>query len=143
MILAAEREPQPPAGNGPPRRSAVRLALLAMYATGATACFLGVLDGHEWVTARPPHGEARGESVIYGIDRGATASAAPSCVHLGTVRAWSSGEKTFPLRELRAAAAEGGGDGLTNVRPDPDNRDPSTSAHLADVVRCGGRPAEP
>jgi hypothetical protein len=114
-------------------RQGVLGAVALVFAGG---CFLSVGDGHEWVTPRPPAASTSRPVVLYGIDEGAPERAAPACKRLGTVRAWSRGEKTFPYAELRAAAADVGGDGVTELRPDPANQERSRSVHLGVVVRC-------
>jgi hypothetical protein len=105
-----------------------------LLATAATACGLG--GGHEWVTPRPSSASATRPVILYGVDPGAASEARDSCERLGTVRAWSQGEKTFPYGDMREAAAEAGGDGVTRIRPDPANADRRRSVHLGEVVRC-------
>jgi hypothetical protein len=73
--------------------------------------------------------------VLYGIDSGHP-QPPPGCPVLGTVRAWSFGEKTFPYDQLRAAAAELGGDSVVEIHPDPAATDRTRPTHLGTVQRC-------
>lgn len=55
--------------------------------------------------------------VLYGVE--GAGDPPPTCHRLGRVRAWSSGEKTFPYDGLRGAAAELGGDSVLELAEEP------------------------
>jgi len=71
---------------------------------------------------------------LYGVDTKALPP--PGCRTLGTIRAWSFGEKTFPYDQLRAAASELGGDSVVDIHADPSAADPKRPTHLGTVARC-------
>ena len=71
------------------------LSLLAM-----SACATG---GYQIVQgAKAPTPSVGAGVVLYGVE--GEGNPPPGCRMLGTVRAWSFGEKTFPYDQLRAAA---------------------------------------
>jgi hypothetical protein len=72
--------------------------------------------------------------VLYGVE--GEGNPPPGCRVLGTVRAWSEGEKTFPYDQLRAAAAELGGDSVMNIQPDPSATNPKKPTQVGTVARC-------
>ncbi len=105
---------------------AAALLLLAGCATGDYQ----VLSG----TRAAKFSESSGV-VLYGVDSGA-GQPPPGCPVLGTVRAWSFGEKTFPYDQLRGAAAELGGDSVVDIKPDPSATNPKRPTVLGTVQRC-------
>lgn len=100
---------------------------------GLTSCATG---GYQVVSGtRPAQFSESSGVILYGVDSGAP-PAPPGCRVLGTVRAWSFGEKTFPYDQLRAAAAELGGDSVVDIHPDPAATDRTRPTHLGTVQRC-------
>lgn len=71
--------------------------------------------------------------VLYGVE--GAGDPPPSCTKLGTVRAWSHGEKTFPYDPLRSAAAELGGDSVIELKPD-ETAPRNTPTWIGTVARC-------
>ena len=72
--------------------------------------------------------------VLYGVED--AGNPPPGCRMLGTVRAWSFGEKTFPYDQFRAAAAELGGDSVVDIHPDATAKNPKQPTHLGTVALC-------
>ena len=103
------------------------LVLLAM-----SACATG---GYQIVQgAKAPTPSVGAGVVLYGVE--GEGNPPPGCRMLGTVRAWSFGEKTFPYDQLRAAAAELGGDSVVDIHADPAATNPKQPTHLGTVALC-------
>ncbi|MBL8720459.1 MAG: hypothetical protein JNL79_31025 [Myxococcales bacterium] len=105
-----------------------RFALLALLFAGCGVRNWELLEG------KPASTPTAGAGVIlYGVED--AGDPPPSCHKLGVVRAWSSGEKTFPYDGLRGAAAELGGDSVIDLHPDPAGP-PKRPTWLGTVARC-------
>ena len=98
----------------------------------ATGCATG---GYEIVTGTRAKTASEGPGVVlYGVE--GEGNPPPGCRTLGSVRAWSFGEKTFPYDQLRAGASELGGDAVIDIHADPTATDRSRPTQLGTVARC-------
>ena len=72
--------------------------------------------------------------VLYGLE--GQGNPPPGCRMLGTVRAWSFGEKTFPYDQFRAAAAELAGDSVVDIHEDTSATKRRQPTYLGNVASC-------
>ncbi len=109
-----------------------RIALFAC-ALAATGCPTGgyqILAGSPSAATMSP----RPQVTLYGIEGAGEPPA--DCIILGTVRAWSRGEITFPYGPLRSAAEALGGDSVFGIQDDSSFTDRKRPTHIATVARC-------
>jgi hypothetical protein len=110
----------------------MRRALLTGFALFLVACSTG---GYRILSGTRATAPSVGAGVIL-YDAEGEGHPPPGCRVLGQVSAWSPGEKSFPSDQLRAAAAELGGDSVIDIRPDPAETDRHRATHLGTVARC-------
>lgn len=103
-----------------------------------TALLLGAclpVGGHELLQgAKARASTSPGDVILYGVE--GQGEPPPGCRVLGVVRAWSSGEKTFPYGPFREAASELGGDSVVAIHPDPEALNRRRPTHLGSVALC-------
>ena len=105
---------------------------LLVLAIATTSCATG---GYEILSGtKTPTASVGSAVMLYGVDT--TTVPPPGCRTLGTIRAWSFGEKTFPYDQLRAAASELGGDSVLDIHADPSATDPKRPTSIGTVARC-------
>jgi hypothetical protein len=109
-----------------------RFTCFTAYAAFLASCATGGYDITSGVLAQKASPSAG--VVLYGVDETA-GMPPPSCRVLGSVRAWSFGEKTFPYDQLRAAAAELGGDSVLDIKPDPSAKR-NRPTHTGTIAQC-------
>ncbi len=113
-----------------------RPLLLLLAVTGFVTGIGCATGGYEILSGQRATTPSVGAGVkLYGVET--QENPPPGCRVLGTIRAWSFGEKTFPYDQLRGAASELGGDAVVDIHPDPTATDPKRPTHVGTVQRCG------